>query len=193
MRYAVVDATKVGLALDPSRGNDIVRIGEMIKTAAMQQCDVQFAPEILVFTEPPIQEDNALRGRNTVVMSNTLPEAKHWDKPNSFTGMLDRSPCGTGTCAVVACLHARGILDIGQSFIHESIIGSSFQAQILRSASDQEIQRIKIDPDLPPLMAPIYPILPTVQGQAWITAHSTIILESSDPFPKGIPHVHDIW
>ena len=50
--------------------------------------------------------------------------------------MLDRSPCGTGTCAVMAVMHARGELKVGEQFIHESIVGSKFigtvEEQLLR-------------------------------------------------------------
>jgi hypothetical protein len=46
-------------------------------------------------------------------------------------GMLDRSPCGTGTCAVMATMHARGELAVGVPFVHESIIGSHFTGEIV--------------------------------------------------------------
>jgi proline racemase len=54
-------------------------------------------------------------------MSNTVLD---WEKPETWTGMLDRSPCGTGTCAVMALMHSRGELGLNEDFIHESIIGT---------------------------------------------------------------------
>ena len=52
----------------------------------------------------------AVRARNAVVMSNGVLD---WGRPETWTGMIDRSPCGTGTCAVMAMLHARGELQVG--------------------------------------------------------------------------------
>jgi proline racemase len=45
--------------------------------------------------------------------------------------MLDRSPCGTGTCAVMACLHREGKLSLGSPFVHESIVGTQFIGQLV--------------------------------------------------------------
>lgn len=61
-------------------------------------------------------------------MSNN---ALKWDDPNTFTGMLDRSPCGTGTCAVMARLFFENGLELGQNFVHESIIGSQFTGRLI--------------------------------------------------------------
>lgn len=77
----------------------------------------------------------------------------------------DRSPCGTGTSAKVACLAADGKLAEGASWIQESILGSSFTASY-RKSGDQ--------------------IIPTIRGQAFITAQITLLLDPNDPFCWGI-------
>jgi 4-hydroxyproline epimerase len=77
----------------------------------------------------------------------------------------DRSPCGTGTSAKVACLYADGRIKIGQSWRQESIIGSAFDASV-------EVIDGKV--------------IPIIQGQAYITAESTLILQGNDPFRWGI-------
>jgi 4-hydroxyproline epimerase len=77
----------------------------------------------------------------------------------------DRSPCGTGTSAKLACLFADGKLAEGQTWRQESIVGSIFTGSI-RRAGDA--------------------LIPTIRGSAYITAESTLILDHSDPFRTGI-------
>ena len=77
----------------------------------------------------------------------------------------DRSPCGTGTSAKLACLHADGKLHPGQVWRQESIVGSVFEGSI-------EV-----------LDGMVYP---TIRGEAYVTAEATLILDAADPFEKGI-------
>lgn len=81
-------------------------------------------------------------------------------------GAYDRSPCGTGTSAKLACLQSEGRLDEGQTWRQESIIGSIFEASYRKVEAQ---------------------ILPTIRGQAWITAEGNLILDSQDPYRHGIP------
>ena len=131
MFYVIVDAASVGLKLDPANGKELCRVGEMIKVAAREQHPVDHpefsypGPDILVFREPAERRPaagaaTALHANNTVVMSNGQLD---WARPETWTGMLDRSPCGTGTCAVMAALHARGELALNEDFVHSSILG----------------------------------------------------------------------
>ncbi len=78
----------------------------------------------------------------------------------------DRSPCGTGTSAKLACLHADGHLAEGTIWRQESFIGSLFEASYTIRGGQ---------------------ILPSIQGQAWITAEGTLILDELDPYRHGIP------
>jgi len=80
----------------------------------------------------------------------------------------DRSPCGTGTCAKMACLAADGELGENEPWIQESIIGSTFEGSFRwldRAAGT---------------------IIPTICGSAFITAEATLLLEERDPFCWGI-------
>ena len=181
MFYAIVDAASVGLTLAPAHGREISRLGEMIKVAAREQHPVnhpQFdypGPDILCFREPAAAGRPA---RNAVVMSNGVLD---WERPETWTGMLDRSPCGTGTCAVMAMLHARGELGIGEDFVHESIVGSQWVGRLHRTAAvgvgtDDELVGVE----------------PSVRGRGWITQHATVVCDPSDPFQEGFT-VGDIW
>jgi 4-hydroxyproline epimerase len=77
----------------------------------------------------------------------------------------DRSPCGTGTSAKLACLFADGKLKEGEIWKQESIVGSVFEGSIRRSGDD---------------------LIPTIKGSAHITAEATLLLDPRDPFRTGI-------
>jgi proline racemase len=84
-------------------------------------------------------------------------------------GWLDRSPCGTGTSARMAQLHANGALAIGQPFVNESIIGSRFTGRLVGETTVG---------DLPA-------VVPEITGRAWVTGRGDYVLEPDDPFPAG--------
>ena len=157
----------------------------MIKVAAREQHRVNHpehdypGPDILVFREPAApMECGGLRARNAVVMSNGTLE---WDRPETWTGMIDRSPCGTGTCAVMAALHARGEMAVGDELVHEGILGTTFVGKLVGEA---EVGAGGDDA--------VRGVVPTVTGRAWITQHATVVLDPTDPFPVGYT-VGDIW
>jgi proline racemase len=79
-------------------------------------------------------------------------------------GAFDRSPCGTGTSAKLASLHARGQLAIGQRWTQQSIVGGSFEAWLTEADGR---------------------LVPHVKGRAHITGQSRLLLDSSDPFRAG--------
>ncbi|NZA25099.1 proline racemase family protein [Luteimonas sp. SJ-92] len=80
-------------------------------------------------------------------------------------GAYDRSPCGTGTCAKLACLAADGRLAEGETWVQQGILGSAFEASYRRGGRG---------------------VLPRVTGRAWITARSQILLDPEDPFAWGV-------
>ena len=80
----------------------------------------------------------------------------------------DRSPCGTGTSAKLACLHARGELLPGEAWRQESVIGTAFEASFIVDAADSGR------------------VLPSITGSAYLTAEATLIFDESDPLRFGI-------
>jgi 4-hydroxyproline epimerase len=90
-------------------------------------------------------------------------------------GAYDRSPCGTGTSARLACLAADGTLEAGAIWRQESIVGSLFEGSW---------QPTEPPSSMPDSAGPV--IVPTITGSAWITGESTFILDPSDPFRTGI-------
>ncbi|THV60095.1 4-hydroxyproline epimerase [Flagellimonas alvinocaridis] len=82
---------------------------------------------------------------------------------------IDRSPCGTGTSARLAQLHAKGKLKVGEDFIHESFIGSKFIGRVEKETT----------------LANTHAIVPSIQGWAQITGYNTIIIDDDDPYAHG--------
>ncbi len=178
MFYAIAQAGPLGFRISPDEGKDLVRVGEMIKAAAREQLPVTH-PEnpaisgvsIMQFSGPSARAGVARR--NTVVVSSGQFD---WDRPATWTGILDRSPCGTGTCAQMAVLHAKGQLGLNEDFVHEGILGTTFTGKLVRSTK----------------VGPHAAVVPTITGSAYVYAISNYVLDPDDPFPEGFT-VGDIW
>jgi proline racemase len=84
-------------------------------------------------------------------------------------GWVDRSPCGTGTSARMAQRHARGLLGLGDPFVHESIIGTRFTGRLVGETA----------------VGGRPAVIPEITGRAWITGMGSYVLDPSDPFPSG--------
>jgi proline racemase len=178
MWYVIADATALGFRLTPDEGRDLVRVGEMIKAAAREQLPVAHPEQpgfegitIAELAGPP--SGPHADGRNAVVVSTG---ALDWARPSTWTGALDRSPCGTGTCARMATLHARGRLALHQDFRHEGVLGTVFTGRLVEETA----------------VGPYRAVVPTLSGQAWITGMATYVVDPTDPFPEGFT-VGDIW
>jgi proline racemase len=178
MFYVIADAAPFGLRLTPDEGRDITRIGELIKAAAREQLPVVHPenPEIKDVTIAQLSgpaASPANHRRNAVVVSTGMLD---WTRPSTWTGAIDRSPCGTGTCAKMATLHARGQLQIGEPFRHEGVLGTVFTGTLLEETS----------------VGPYSAVVPQLSGTAWITGFAQYVLDPQDPFPEGFT-VGDIW
>jgi proline racemase len=170
MFYVIADAEALDLRVTPDEAGDIARIAEKIKVASSEQLPVVH-PENPAISGISISQISAesdrpgIHRRNAVVVSM-----------GTRAGVLDRSPCGTGTCAKMATLHARGALGLHQDFVHEGILGTTFTGRLI-----QETQ-----------VGPYRAVVPTLSGRAWITGIAQYVLDPDDPFPNGFT-VGDIW
>ncbi len=178
MFYVIADAEPFGLRLTPDEGADIVRITEMIKAAASEQLPVVH-PEQPGFSGITIGQlsgpahDPANSRRNAVTVSTGTLD---WERPATWTGAIDRSPCGTGTSARMAVLHAKGELAVGDTFRHEGVLGTVFTGRVEEETT----------------IGTYRAIVPSISGQAWITGFATYVIDPTDPFPDGYT-VGDIW
>jgi proline racemase len=167
--FAIVDAPTLGVKLIPDEARDLVEMGEKIKAAVIEQQPVVHpenpAIHTVTFTEfaTPVERnsDGVKTGQNAVVIS---------------PGKIDRSPCGTGTSAYLAVLHARGLLEVGEPYLSTSLIGSAFRAKIVETTTVGDRPAI----------------IPSLSGRAWITGFHQYCLDPSDPFPEGYT-LSDTW
>ena len=178
MFYVIAEAQPLGFSLTPDEARDIVRVAEVIKAATQEQLPVVHPenPGISGVTiaqlSGPSSNPQSHR-KNTVVVSTGKLD---WSRPASWTGALDRSPCGTGTCAKMAALHAKRQLALNTDFVHEGILGTTFTGRL--------VEETRVGP---------YPaVVPTLSGQAWITGFAQYVVDPEDPFPNGFT-VGDIW
>ena len=126
---------------------------------------------IAELTGPPTHPDAT--AKNVVVVSTGELD---WNRPETWTGAVDRSPCGSGTCARMATLHAKGQLELNEDFIHEGILGTLFTGRLVEETTvgDQPA------------------VIPTLTCRAWGPGIAQYVVDADDPFPEGFT-VGDIW
>jgi proline racemase len=178
MFYAIADVRQFkGLELIPEHGSEIARISAMIRQAAHEQLPVSHPdyPGVgITISQLSGPTDNPEGDWKNAVTVASGP--LDWDNPATWTGAIDRCPCGTGTCAKMAVLHAKGELAINEKFRHEGILGNIFTGELVEETRIGDHNAV----------------VPTVGGQAWITGFNTMVLDHTDPFPNGFK-VGDIW
>jgi proline racemase len=156
--YALVPAASVGLEPVPENSEELIAKGLAIADA------------INAAALPVHPLDPAIHGCKHVVFhapGNNGASARN--ATAIHPGWLDRSPCGTGTSARMAALHARGDLALNQEFVNESVIGSRFVGRLV-----QEVE-----------LGAVPGVVPEVTGRAWITGMAQYLLDPTDPFPSG--------
>ena len=156
--YALLPAATVGLEVDPSRSDALIEAGMAIM-AAVDEAD-----------RPVHPEDERSAGYKHVVLHEPGSDGADARAATAIhPGWLDRSPCGTGTSARLAQLHARGELATGEPFVNESVIGTRFTGRVVEETT----------------VAGRPAIVPEITGRAWITAMGQYLLDAEDPFPAG--------
>lgn len=178
MFYVIADVKQFeGLELVPEHGGEIARISAMIRKAAEEQLEVSHPDypgvgiTISQLSGKPKGKDATLRNVVTVASGDL-----DWHNPQTWTGALDRCPCGTGTCAKMATLYAKGELGLNEAFNHEGILDTIYQGKL--------VEEVKI--------GDYKAVVPTITGTAWITGYNTYVLDHDDPFPEGYK-IGDIW
>jgi 4-hydroxyproline epimerase len=157
--YAIVEAQENYGDLADLTVNQILELSPVLR---------ERLNESYTFEHP---EDSKIQGLSHLMWTG-VPKNPDSDARNAvFYGekAIDRSPCGTGTSARMAHLFSQGKLKIGDSFVHESYIGSTFVGRVERSTVLGEYDGI----------------IPSITGWAKITGESTITLDPEDPFVKG--------
>jgi proline racemase len=144
-------------AVDPARGDEYVRRGAEIMAAVNEDSPVH-------------PEDERIAGcRHVVFHAAGRNGADAVNATSIHPGWLDRSPCGTGTSARMAVLHARGELALGAPFVNESLIGTRFTGRLVSETRVGSFDAV----------------VPEITGRAWVTGMGTYLLDAEDPFPAG--------
>jgi proline racemase len=157
--FGIVNAEQFCLKLVSEEQQQLIALGSKIKRAANEQFKFQhpLKPEIntidlIEFSLKSNKKD--VDYRNTVIFGNS---------------QIDRSPCGTGTCAKMAVLFKQGKMVIGDKIVHESIIDSQFTGRVVALCKVGDYQAI----------------IPQITGSAWITGMHQFIIDSEDPYHEG--------
>jgi proline racemase len=156
--YALVDLDDVGLPFDRARKDDILRCG----LALMDAINTERPPH-----HPEIDGTDYVHHVEFIAPGSDAVRSQH--AMAIHPGMFDRSPCGTGTSARMAELHARGELALGTDFVNESFIGTEFTGRLLRETT----------------VGGAPAVIPTITGRAWVTGTAQYFLDPDDPFPAG--------
>lgn len=156
--YCLVDADAIGLELSPHNDAALISAWRRIRAAVGQQLKVVHPerPDIDVCYQVLFTSSRTTTGdyRQTILCP---------------PGSLDRSPCGTGTSARTALLHARGEIPLGQSRRFEGVLGTFFTGTPIRAETRGGITYV----------------VPRVEGRAWITGFHDFVLDHDDPLPEG--------
>jgi proline racemase len=178
MWFVSAEAAQFGIDPTAENGGAVVRAIEAMRDAAFKTYPVAH-PDNSDLTGPTIGALTALatdpntHGRSAIsVSSGTFDPTR----PEALTGALDRSPCGTGTCAKLAVLHAKGLLGVGEDYVNAGPLGTTFTGRIERTTK----------------VGPYDAIVPSLSGRGWIYGTSQWMVDPSDPFPQGYT-VGDIW
>jgi proline racemase len=162
--YAIVDIDQFGMRIDPSQARELAEAGIELKRIIGDQVAVKHPvldglDEIAYVMFRGAEPDGAVRTCTTL-------------KP----GRVDRSPCGTGSSANLAVLHARGQLQVGDIRRSRSIIGGEFLVEAIGETK----------------VGPYAAVLPRITGQAWIYGSEQLRLDEDDPFKTGFA-LSDTW
>lgn len=158
--YVITDASNLNTRVRIGYIDELIRKGVTLRNEAARQIDVHHpdTPDVpkkidlaMITDEPELRQSH---GKNIVVFGN---------------GQFDRSPCGTGTAARLSVLYSKGLLGVGETFVHESIINTSFRAWILQTTK----------------VGPYDAVVPEITGRAFITQISQIIIDPDDPLKNG--------
>ncbi|MGN6332412.1 MAG: proline racemase family protein [Motilibacteraceae bacterium] len=156
--YAMVELDALGIPFERQEKQRLLDAGLAIMAAINENA------------EPVHPENPEIRGCHHVALLAPGSDARHSRHAMAISpGWFDRSPCGTGTSARMAQLHARGELALHTDFDNESFIGSTFTGRLVEETT----------------VGGLPAVVPTITGRAWITGMGQYLLDPTDPFPAG--------
>jgi proline racemase/trans-L-3-hydroxyproline dehydratase len=157
--FAMTPAKALGITLHADKISQLIQLGTMVKEAVNQQMTVQHPKEhhitkvelTEIYDQPELSKPFS---KSAVIFGN---------------GQMDRCPCGTGTSATMATLHAKGELPLGVEFTTESIIGTQFHGRLIRETQVGDF--VAVDP--------------IFTGEAYLTGIQQFVVDPNDPLKYG--------
>lgn len=157
--YAIVNAKDVNIKVDVNNAKKLVEIGNQIKDAINDKLQVIHPANKEIcgvthveFSDEPV--NSSADAKNAVII---------------IPGSIDRSPCGTGTSAKMAVLNAKGKLNVGETFVHESIVGSLFKGKVIKETNVGHFNAI----------------IPEICGSAYVTGINNFVISPNDELKYG--------
>lgn len=157
--FAIVHASQLGLKIEPKNAAKLTDLAMELRDIINRDIEIQHP---------------------TLEHIKTVDLVEIWDEPTNEKatyknvvifgqGQVDRSPCGTGTSAKLATLHARGELKEGEKFVYESILGTLFEGEIVGTTKVGEFDAV----------------LPKITGSAYMTGFNNFLIDEDDPVKYG--------
>lgn len=157
--FAIVKASELKVEIEPKNANIITERAMAFMKIVNEQIQVQHPEKSHIKTVDLVEVWGPAK----------TPGATYQNVVVFGAGQVDRSPCGTGTSAKMATLHAKGELKVGEPFVYESIIGTMFKGRILGETKVGEYNAV----------------LPEITGSAYITGFNQFVIDEEDPVKYG--------
>jgi len=155
--YASLDASAIGLAVEPRHLPRLIELQRELRPALDAALDVVH----------PLEPE--LHGIYGVIYHQDEPDGAQRNVAVFADGEVDRSPCGSGTSARLALLHARGRIAVGEPFRHRSIVGTEFVGRVIETTE----------------VAGLPAVVTEVEGSAYPTGRHEFVLADDDPLGEG--------
>lgn len=167
--FIICNAKDFNLTIEPKNAKKFVEISKEI---------IKIANQEFGFSHPTIPSLDYISFCQFIepVKINNLQQKEGWNTVCIRPGKLDRSPCGTGTSARLALMKLKNEIDVNETFISKSIIGSTFETKIKEEFVSNGKKMIR----------------PLIKGSAFITGKQELYVSKDDPFPEGY-RLNDTW
>lgn len=178
MFYVMADVRQFPwVQLEPDQGREITRISSLILKAAQDQLSVAHPdyPGVGITISQLFgpTDDPEADIKNAVTVASGEVD---FNNPSTWIGALDRCPCGTGTCARMAAMYAKGELSLNEPFRHQGLLGVVYKGELVEETTIGDYKAI----------------VPTITGCSWIYGFNNLVLDPTDPFTEGFT-IGDIW
>ena len=157
--FAIIHASQLGLKIEPQNAGKLTELAMKLRDIINEKIEMQHPTLAHIKTVDLVE----------IYDEPTHPEATYKNVVIFGQGQVDRSPCGTGTSAKLATLHAKGELKVGEKFVYESILGTLFKGEIVEETK----------------VADFNAVVPKITGSAYITGFNHFVIDEEDPLKHG--------